>query len=195
MKPEELIKKAEDKLVSLICGVKEMPEEWLPITVFVEEDNGCPVYTRYYLEEIREDGSCVLSNPQTGEEFSSRHLYEINVEWLAYVWRQYLELCAEQHLIPVSEDEILEEKKPELLAFVWNCRFFGRDVPDKKVIEMWKKSPARSLEDPEDENFYEVECLTSDKLAERINDEAFAHAEDYVRFIKVDTDLLHTGIK
>ena len=46
---------------------------------------------------------------------------------------------------------------------------------------MWRKSPARSLDDPEDETFYDVECLTPDELAGRINDESFAHTEDYVK--------------
>lgn len=195
MKPDELIKKAEDRLISLICSIKEVPEEWLPITVFVEEGNDCPVYTRYHLEEIRKDGSCTLSNPCTGEDFPSRHLYEINIEWLAYVWSQYLELCAEQHLTPVSGDGTQEEEKLGLLAFVWNCNFFGRDVPDSKIIDMWKKSPARSLDDPEDKSLYEVECLTPDELAERINDETFAHAEEYVRFINVNASLMNTYIK
>ena len=34
-----------------------------------------------------------------------------------------------------------------------------------------------------DETLYEVECLTLDELAERINDDCFAYTEDYVRFI------------
>ena len=61
------------------------------------------------------------------------------------------------------------ERETQLLAFVWNCGFFSRDVSDEKIIEMWKKSPARSLDDPEDETFYDVECLTPDELAGRIN--------------------------
>lgn len=35
------------------------------------------------------------------------------------------------------------ERETQLLAFVWNCGFFSRDVSDEKIIEMWKKSPAR----------------------------------------------------
>ena len=45
------------------------------------------------------------------------------------------------------------------------------------------RKPLRSTEDPEDETLYEVECLTLDELAERINDDCFAYTEDYVRFI------------
>ena len=42
------------------------------------------------------------------------------------------------------------KRETRLLAFVWNCGFFSRDVSDEKIIEMWRKSPARSLDDPED---------------------------------------------
>ena len=97
------------------------------------------------------------------------------------------------------------KRETRLLAFVWNCGFFSRDVSDEKIIEMWRKSPARSLDDSEDEtfydvecltpDFYDVECLTPDELAERINDESFAHTEDYVRFINVSPDLLYPDRK
>lgn len=87
------------------------------------------------------------------------------------------------------------KRETRLLAFVWNCGFFSRDVSDEKIIEMWRKSPARSLDDPEDETFYDVECLTPDELAGRINDESFAHTEDYVRFINVSPDLLYSDRK
>lgn len=52
------------------------------------------------------------------------------------------------------------KREKRLPAFVWNCGFFSRGVYDEKIIEMWRKSPARSLDDPEDETFYDVECLT-----------------------------------
>lgn len=87
------------------------------------------------------------------------------------------------------------KRETRLLAFIWNCRFFGRDASEKKIIEMWKKSPARSLDDPEDDTLYQVECLTPDELAERINDESFAHTEDYVRFINVSPALLYQDRK
>ena len=28
------------------------------------------------------------------------------------------------------------ERETQLLAFVWNCGFFSRDVSDEKIIEM-----------------------------------------------------------
>ena len=68
-------------------------------------------------------------------------------------------------------------------------------VSDEKIIGMGRNSPARSLDDPEDETFYDVECLTPDELAGRINDESFAHTEDYVRFINVSPDLLYPDRK
>ena len=65
----------------------------------------------------------------------------------------------------------------------------------RKSLRCGRKSPARSLDDPEDETFYDVECLTPDELAGRINDESFAHTEDYVRFINVSPDLLYPDRK
>lgn len=87
------------------------------------------------------------------------------------------------------------EKRNTITRFCMELRFFSRDVSDEKIIEMWRKSPARSLDDPEDETFYDVECLTPDELAGRINDESFAHTEDYVRFINVSPDLLYPDRK
>ena len=52
----------------------------------------------YKLEEIREDGSCVLFNPETGERFNDRHLYEINIDWLDTVLERYYEYCPEQKI-------------------------------------------------------------------------------------------------
>lgn len=73
---------------------------------------------------------------------------------------------------------------PQFYAFVWSCNYLDRNVPDEALIEAWKNGPSRSKIDEDDEQLYEVEKLTPDELAERINDEGFAFAEDYVRFIK-----------
>lgn len=72
------------------------PDGWLPHVVYVEEEGDYPVYTMYKLEEIRKDGSCVLFNPNSGERFDNRHLYEINIDWLDTVLRWYYECCSVQ---------------------------------------------------------------------------------------------------
>ena len=59
---------------------------------------------------------------------------------------------------------------------------------------MWRKSPARSLMILKTRHSTMWECLTPDELAGRINDESFAHTEDYVRFINVSPDLFCTRI-
>ena len=33
------------------------------------------------------------------------------------------------------------KRETRLLAFVWNCGFFSRDVSDEKIIEMWRNPP------------------------------------------------------
>lgn len=75
------------------------PDGWLPHIVYVEEEGDYPVYTMYKLEEIREDASCTLFNPETNERFHDRHLHEINIDWLDTVLRRYHECCIEQGLI------------------------------------------------------------------------------------------------
>lgn len=84
-----------------------------------------------------------------------------------------------------AEDLLALSGKGQLYAFVWDCNFFGRNETDEKIIEIWKKGPARSLNDAEDDTEYEVERLTPDELAERINDEMFNDLESYVRFIRM----------
>ena len=181
--PQELLRQVENQLVSALSGIRENPDGWLPHTVYVEEEGDCPVYTMYSLEAIRKDGSCTLYNPQTGERFTSRHLREINIEWLTTLWERYLELCPEDRAVPVPET--WPEKGTGIRAFVWSCGLAGRDVPDEKLVWMWQESPVRNTDDPEDGTLYEVECLTPDELAERINDDSFAYAENYVRFINM----------
>ncbi len=61
-----------------------------------------------------------------------------------------------------------------------------RNVSDEEIIEAWENGPSRSKTDEEDDKLYVVEKLTPDELAERINDESFAYAEDYVRFIEIE---------
>ena len=189
MRLQEKQKELEQETIANLRAIPKMPEGLLPHVVYVEEEgDDYPVYTLYRLEEIRKDGSCSLRNPATGEYFPERQLYEINIDWLLTVWNRYVELCIEQHLPPIQDiDEMCTRTKAKsLYAFVWSCNLFWRDVTDEKLIETWKNGASRSLNDEEDENLYEVERLTPDELAERINDECFNDTEDYVRFIEME---------
>ncbi len=181
----ECLNQISERIIRALSRIKERPEGWLPHVVYVEEEgDDYPVYTLYRLEEIRKGGSCSLRNPATGEYFPERQLYEINIDWLLTVWNRYVELCIEQNLPPVQVESCPQSKS--LYAFVWSCNLFGRDVTDEKIIETWENGASRSLNDEGDESLYEVERLTPDELAERINDDCFNDVEDYVRFIEME---------
>ena len=75
--------------------------------------------------------------------------------------------------------------KERFYAFVWSCNHLNRSVSDAELLDAWRNGPSRSAIDEEDETEYEVERLTLDELAERINDECFNDTEDYVRFIQI----------
>lgn len=127
LSPQEQIKSITDKLIANLCHITERPDDWLPHTVYVEEEGedansfGMPVYTMYKLEDYKADGSCTLYNPQTGERRSG-HLYEISIDWLVTVWNRYLELCAEQELWREQAIHLLEQETdaplPYILEFV-----------------------------------------------------------------------------
>lgn len=127
LSPQEQVKNIIDKLIADLCHITERPDDWLPHTVYVEEEGedansfGMPVYTMYKLEDYKADGVCTLYNPQTGERRSG-HLYEINIDWLVTVWNRYLELCAEQGLWRERAIHMLEQETdaslPDILEFV-----------------------------------------------------------------------------
>lgn len=79
-----------------------------------------------------------------------------------------------------------EPTKSGQYAFVWSCRLFGRNVSETQLIEAWQNGPSRSTIDDEDTTEYEVERLTLDELAERINDECFNDNENYIRFLQMN---------
>lgn len=184
---QERQKELTDKIVASLLRIKRHPEGWLPHTVFVEEEGtnghseGVPVYTQYQLMGYLPDGNCLLSNSETGQlEHDDYHLSAINLDWLVTVWNRYAELSAEQDIPAIPEEP---EKK--LWAFVWNFRHMDRNATDEEILAAWENGPSRSS-DKEDEREYEVEKLTPDELSERINDDGYAHATDYVRFIYTD---------
>lgn len=100
------LRELSDKFVAELSSLPLRPDGWLPHIVYVEEEGDYPVYTMYKLEEIREDGSCILFNPETEERFTNRCLYEINIDWLDTVLRWYYECCALEngHGLPVCEE-------------------------------------------------------------------------------------------
>ena len=225
MTPQEQEKNLSQNIIDSLSQITERPDGWLPHIVYVEEEGDYPVYTMYKLEEIRQDGSCVLFNPQSKERFNNRHLDEINIDWLITLWNWYVDLSIEQKIWKDRAVEVLlqnsdagemrirefvdehwqnllldkdnieafnewlsagEPTKSSQYAFVWSCRLFGRNVSETQLIEAWQNGPSRSVIDDEDTTEYEVERLTLDELAERINDECFNDNENYIRFIQMN---------
>ena len=184
MTPQEQIKQIADNIVANLCSIKNYPDSWLPHTVWVEEESpstGDPIYVHYMLEKINSDGTCCLYNPDTGIlEYDDYHLSEINIDWLVTLWQRYTELCSTQIILPTPPPLPPVEK---LYAFTWSSHYLERNVSDDELIKAWEQEPSRSKIDEEDEELYEVTRLTPDELAERINDDTFAYAEDYVRFL------------
>lgn len=192
MTPQEQVKSLTDKIISSLCRITERPDGWLPHIVYVEEEGDYPVYNRYELIDYTPDGSCTLYNPRTDSRKDGFHLSEINIDWLITVWNRYIELCIEQGILKVLTAEILQKETTtnenftrQLYAFLWSCNYMNRNISDEEIIEAWKNGPSRSKTDEEDDELYEVDKLTPDELAERINDENFAFAEDYIRFIEI----------
>ncbi|MDR2805795.1 MAG: hypothetical protein LBB85_09200 [Dysgonamonadaceae bacterium] len=126
-------------------------------------DCGNSVYTAYNLIKIFRDGFCILENPVTGKE-EKRQLREINIEWLICVWDYYRDLSG------VKEPEAT--KKKELYAFLYPLKHFERNASNHEILSGWMDG--------------EVEKLTPDELAARINDESFDDANLWVRFMEVE---------
>lgn len=89
------------EIVSALCCIREMPENLLPFSIFVEEEtdeslaSGHSVYNQYSLTEIFADGTCILENPDTGKE-EKRTLNEISIDHLTELWNMYRHLYCEE---------------------------------------------------------------------------------------------------
>ena len=134
------------------------------------DNEGTPTYTKYSLVSInRVEQTCVLSNQKKNEEIFN--LSDINIDWLAAI----LDRCNKVKF--QKEREFPEpDSKKELWAFLFPFKRFQRNTPDSKILADYEK---QNTDEPE------VEKITPDKLAERINDDMFNDQEYYIRFIEL----------
>ena len=114
MTSNEQLKLFTDRLTANLCRIEVRPANWLPHTVYVEEesesDGGYPFYRRYTLDDFRPDGTCTLRNPGTNTKRDDYNLSAINIEWLDYLWSRYKSLCADQGIY--GSVSPLKAKKP-----------------------------------------------------------------------------------
>jgi len=150
-------------LVDKLSQVQDFPEDFFPLSVYIEEEgeNNYPVYNRYELLKVFPDGSCLLRSTH-GKGEAERHLSEINVDWLVSVWTHY-------------ENLIAAENAKELAAFIFPASRFNRYSKDEEIIRDYENM---------DQEFPEVEKLTPDELAAKLNDDGYIGDDYYIRFIK-----------
>jgi hypothetical protein len=157
------------EIIAALCSVEEFPDGLLPHIVYVEEEGensleiGNSIFKTYSLIRIFPDGSCILEDPETGNE-EKRELSEINIDWLVVVWDYYKDLA------DVKETESVKKVK---YVFLYSIDNYNRDASNEEILSGW-------------ENDNGVEKLTPDEFAERINDEMFADLEYWVRFIEME---------
>lgn len=155
-------------LVKQLCEIREFPEDFLPHTVFVEEEDiGGVIYRQYKLTQIQEDGKCTLEDIMTNEKDDDRRLEEVNIDWLITLWIRYEELIFPK--IPV----LIPQK--ELYAFLFPAERFERNTTDDEIVSDYEVDEGQ---DPC------TEKLTPDELAAMLNDGEFNNQNMYVRFIK-----------
>lgn len=208
---------AQEEIIANLCAIGKHPEEWLPHTVYVEEEGedeqhfGIPVYTRYRLEEIRRDGTCTLFNPISMERFTSRHLHEINVDWLVTLWERYLELCFEQDIwkenaftylrahTTKSDEEIitfLDTSWDKDSAYTDNLK---RMLDDERDTETWiivypidsferNADTSEIMDDYENNPCSRVEKLEPFDFTTRVNDDMFNEQDFWVRAVQLSKE-------
>lgn len=189
------LQKLHKQFVDELRALPLRPEGWLPHIVYVEEEGDYPVYTMYKLEEIREDGSCVLFNPETQERFTDRHLYEINIDWLDTVLRWYKECCIEQNIWKEHAKIILNRKcnAPEDALQEFVDTLWQKALSDEENIALFneRQNPNQPAFEKND-----LVKLTDEAIAtirECFGDEAADYREDMI--LKVQGNKLgDTGI-
>ena len=168
MSLQKRLEEIRQAIIAALCSIREFPDGLLPHTVYVEEEGeislniGNSVFNVYSLLKIFPDGSCILENPETGEE-EKRQLSEISIDWLIVVWDYYKDLSGSKETEPV---------KKELFAFLYPLEHFERNVSDDEILGGWADGY--------------VDKLTPDEFAAIINDEAFDDSSYWVRFIEVE---------
>lgn len=154
-------------LVKQLSNIREFPEDFLPHTVFVEEEvDGAPAYIKYNLTEIRPEGSCTLVNGNN-EVSEDRHLEEINIDWLVTLWIWY------EELIYPKKPDVVPQK--ELSVFLFPTERFERNSTNEEIVSDYE------IDEGQDPC---VEKYTPDELAAMLNDGEFVNQNMFVRFIK-----------
>lgn len=148
------LEKISERLIADLCRSDERPDDWLPHTVYVEEIGEdeklgeIPVYTRYTLEDYKQDGSCTLRNAEG--ESRSGHLHEICIDWLFILRDRYLELTAEQglwreraiHLLELETDTTL----PDIFEFVeYHWQNLATDKENIGVFRWWLEAEKKQI--------------------------------------------------
>lgn len=163
------IREFQKQMIRLLCIIT-IPEDVLPHTVFVEEEDsrGDPTFAKYSLISINQKKeTCILCNMMKREVVF--HLSDINIEWLATILDRCYELMPEKQL---EFPEPIPDK--ESWAFLYPYSRFQRNTSDARIIAGYEKHNNKNPV---------VEKLTPDELAEKINDGMFNDQEYYIRFI------------
>lgn len=152
-------------IIDAICGIKELPEDLLPHTVFVEEisEQGDPVYRKYQLIDLdRVDKNCIVYDPSTDYQ-DEIELYNVNVDWLLTLWTRYLELSGQK------------EPEPKVMSvFLFPQSRFERYAADTEIIKDFES---------EEDNESPVEKYTVEEYTAMVNDNENINSGMYVRFM------------
>ncbi len=172
MNYQQKLENLRNEIVAEFHKITDRPEEWLPHTVFIEdegEDNqgrGVPVYTQYKLIDYLPDGECLLLNVVTNE-VETGSLCGIEIDWLVTLLNWYGELTGKH--IQVNEPD----ESQELRAFAFPIEL-DSEITDDELLTLW-----RSGEE-------DIQCYQPNAFATLINNEMFDEQSYYIRFITVN---------
>lgn len=166
-------KALQDEVIANLCSIKDFPKGLLPHTVYVEEENeGEPIYNKYKLHKINEDGTCSLVNFRTGE-FEDRDLNEIELPWLITVWGRYVELKAAEN----PSQPLIQSKQKEKFIFVFPCsRFDSKNVSDESIVNDFEKGHSHEP----------VEKYTLEEFASAFNGTSICDINNFIKIIELE---------
>lgn len=153
------------EIISTLCSISEHPKDWLPHTVFVEDEEidnrgvDSPAYIKYKLVSFNADGECQLLNVITNEQ-EERHLSEIEINWLVTVLNRYSELGG----------ELIETPDKELYVFTYRAGH-----TDEDIIKNWESG----------DSYSSTKRYTLNEFADLLNEEKYPCSQYYMRFIKM----------